>query len=386
MTILPACRRAPRVAGGLLEEAGDGHRGPAGRLGHALRRAAREGDQHGVPAEAFRDLADAAQGCGLARSGIAAQHRQPVPEGARDGGFLRVREAVRPVAFVRGNGVLDLVFGERRQGQVGRRSFAGEACKLFRKEGLHGGRAHGLNAVLEGLGAAGFDSALDRPGSGGAAVGSRYAGEQLGGSGLRRGAGRPCMVPVEAAVEGGLDSGDGAARVVGRDAESAAGAVRRGPGQEAREKVGIVLHGVDAVMAPAASDPDGGTCSHNGCDSPALQPVEKLDLGALDLVGRERVGGGFLAEDRDDLGMFAIERGMQAVTEGGREGGGLRGADPAEVPVLGEVGLERGEGPRHRGFGAGTGGCARPVHSDVSSSSRRPCPGPECSFSGGPGL
>ena len=68
-----------------------------------------------------------------------------------------------------------------------------------------------------GLGAAGFDRALDRPASGGAAVRSRYAGEEPRGAGLRRGARRPGMVPVEAAVEGGFDRGDRAARIVGRE-------------------------------------------------------------------------------------------------------------------------------------------------------------------------
>ena len=121
-------------------------------------------------------------------------------------------------------------------------------------------------------------------------------------------------------------------------------------------------------MAPAAGDPDRSTRPDRRGDPPAFQPVEKLDLGALQLVGRERVGGGFLAEDGDDLGMFPVERVTQAVAECGCEGGGLRGADAAEVPVLGKVRRERAGPSRHRGLDAGTGGCARLAHSDVSSS------------------
>ena len=52
--------------------------------------------------------------------------------------------------------------------------------------------------------------------------------------------------------------------------------------------------------------------------------------------------------------MFPIERGMQAVAERSREGGGLRGADAAEVPILGKVRRERAGASWHRGFNAGT--------------------------------
>ena len=309
-----------------------------------------------------------------------------MPERERDGGTLRAGEAVRLAAFIIGNRALDLLLGKRWHGQVGCRSFSGEPRKLLGKEGLHCGRAHRLNAVLERLGAAGFHRALDRPVPRRAAIRSGYAGEELLGAGLRRGAGCPRMVPVKAAVEGGLHGSNCAARIVGCDTENAADPVRRGPGQEAREKVRIVLQDVDAVMAPAASDPDRGARPHRRCDSPAFQPFEKLDLRALQFVDRERVGGGFLAENRNDLGTIPIKRRTQVVAEGHCQGGGLRGADAAEVPVLGEVCRERPERSRHRGFGAGKSGNARQVHSDDSSRSRRACREPEFPLSGGLGL
>ena len=76
----------PRVTGGFLEEAGDGHRGSAGRLGHALRRAAGERDEHGVAPEAFGEFADPTQRRCLARAGITAKQREAMPERERDGG------------------------------------------------------------------------------------------------------------------------------------------------------------------------------------------------------------------------------------------------------------------------------------------------------------
>ena len=210
--------------------------------------------------------------------------------------------------------------------------------------------------------------------------------EELRGSRLGRGAGCPGMVPVEAAVEGGFHGSNCAARIVGCDTESAADPVGRGPGQEACEEVRIVLQGVDAVVAPAPGDSDRGACPHRRCDSPVLQPFEKLELGALQFVRRERVGCGFLAENRNDLGAFPIERRTQVLAERLSQGGGLGGANAAEVPVLGEVCRERPERSRHRGFDAGTSAGARRVHSDASSSPSRACRRPGVSFSGGLGL
>ena len=85
---------------------------------------------------------------------------------------------------VQGNGVLDLLLGKRRYRQVGYLSFGGEARELLGEEGLQRGRAHRLDAVLEGLGAAGLHRGLDGPASGRTVVRSRYAGEELRGAGL----------------------------------------------------------------------------------------------------------------------------------------------------------------------------------------------------------
>ena len=165
-------------------------------------------------------------------------------------------------AVVFGNGAGDFVGGNRWHREVGCRRFGGEPRELLGEEGLHGGGAHRLDAVPEGFGAAGFHRALHRPGSGRPAVRSLDAGEEFRGAGLRRGAGHPGMVPVEASVEGGLDRGGRTARIVGLDAEGAADPVRHGPGQEAREEAGVVLQRIDAVMAPAACDPDRGADAH----------------------------------------------------------------------------------------------------------------------------
>ena len=326
-------------AGRPQEEARDGARRSAGRLGHAPRRAARQRHEVQISSERLGDLAQAQEGRRLARARVAREQRHSARHGHGDRRPLALRQRMLPPRLE----------GVYRPLEPIRVRLPGEQVRMGRAGGgvgdpagdllLHVRRSERLDAPLDAHGGTAFDRRIDQtphmwPG------GLRSAVEKLRGARLDVALRSERVVGVEQGVERGLDCGDRAALVVPRNPEDFRHRLDDTPGEEGGKQVGVLGQRLDGHAAPAARDPEGCALADDLGDALLIEPSHDAGLRGLEVEDAEGRRGELLAEDFGDA-RVPVQQGIpEARAEGVVKAAGQSGTDTLEVLVSREPSSE----------------------------------------------